>query len=358
MKKIDCHGALTQYRRFLKAKEVFEDELKKVRTMDEIAYFLKQKDKISELKQEVYEKIWPFEHVAMREVIKEYKAQVALLKESGIAQRLEGGEYGVRDLISREKEVPSWEEVRHRLMKKKEILDGKFKQGFTQMLLVPFGMSLNQLMGVLGSNLIKFHEQGKLFSPQTKRTKEEKKLLHLDIDHPITFWGNAYKEGDRNKKLSYYLKAPNSPAKTWVIKGNCLLQGDNPCWQVLFLQKESFKPPRERSKRTGGRKDLGYGLSAEGFLKKMRGEEYKYESALTPEDWIIKFLAHLYDTGEVSNCSNNISQLVGCLYNEGEDFSSRACAYWHDELGQVRFDTGHMSDDSMTEGELLTCVRI
>jgi len=116
----------------------------------------------------------------------QYTSQFNLLKEAGILKEgvilgIDGNTYP----------IPTLEQIASRLFERRETLETKHDQGFTKLLLVPFGMSLDSLRETLKQFLIKH--------------KEFHSSFDLNDHQPLLAWSEYYGADIGNSpKLVYY----------------------------------------------------------------------------------------------------------------------------------------------------------
>src|SRR3989339_1517066 len=92
----------------------------------------------------------------------QYTSQVSLLEQAGILKEgvilgIDGNEYP----------IPTLEQIAVRLFERCKELETKHGQGFTKLLLVPFGMSLDSLQETLKQFLLKYKESHSSFDLET-----------------------------------------------------------------------------------------------------------------------------------------------------------------------------------------------
>src|SRR3989339_2143516 len=92
----------------------------------------------------------------------QYDSQVSLLEQVGILK--EGVILGID---GHEHPVPTLEQIAMRLFERREILKTKHDQGFTKLLLVPFGMSLDSLQEIFKQFLLKYKRDNPDFDLNT-----------------------------------------------------------------------------------------------------------------------------------------------------------------------------------------------
>ena len=291
------------------------------------------------------------EHYHLR---KQYDFQVELLEEVGILK--EGAITGIN---GHDYPVPTLEQIAVRLFERREELSTKHDQGFTKLLLVPFGMSLDTLQETIKQFLLKY--------------KKDHPSFDLNTDNPLWAWSSyqgadtgdspnlvyypqSFDEKDHQGKtkmemLKEQAKGRWTPAFAGVAGGKGLgtpgwtihlLQPSNPNEQDIETPKGFAPIPRQGkgkphpSLREGrDRPPLEAGQSSNEYLsilQKAQGDKdspYYGETGMTPEDWIIAFMIHLSETGKpLDNYADGTESIP---YFTGSFFSSSTFvpfAYW------------------------------
>src|SRR3989339_856903 len=129
--------------------------------LERFEYLLKNREPKKEDYTEALEYAEEFYH--LRE---QYTSQVSLLEQVGILK-----EGAITGIDGHEYPVPTLEQIASRIFECREILETKHDQGFTKLLLVPFGMSLDALTDALKQFLLKY--------------KKDNPTFHLDTDNPL-----------------------------------------------------------------------------------------------------------------------------------------------------------------------------
>ena len=296
----------------------------------------------------------------------QYTYQVSLLEQVGILK--EGVIIGID---GQEYFIPTLEQIASRLFERREILTTKRDQGFVKLLLVPFGMSLDDLYKILEQFLLGY-----------KQTHPD---FDLDEDDPLFIWPDCV-GADRNNSFVYYpesfdewnhggrtkfqiLKEQNESfisgrrwtlpptagsatggtASVGVVGGNGTGDGaETPGWTIhLFQPSDLLHPnssgfahiPREGEGTPKGdkvpRPPLEAGNTPGEYLftlRKSSGNKdfpYSQESGMTPEDWIMAFMIHLEETGKPLDNDGSPKESVNfCLgaFFSSDDFIPGA--YW------------------------------
>jgi len=284
----------------------------------------------------------------------QYDSQFAFLEQVGI---LENGT--ITGIDGKEYLIPTLEQIASRLFERRETLKTKHDQGFTKLLLVPFGMSLDSLQETLKQFLLSY--------------KQTYSAFDLDINESLYTWSN-YQGADigDSPKLVYHPQSftkegHRGKTKMEVLQTNYKLptltptQTSSPGWTVHLLQPSDPSNidspgfaliPKEGQGTPQGdenpRPPLEAGQSANEYLSILQKVQddpcspYSHESGMTPEDWIIAFMLHLQETGKpMDNWQNNtesISYLTGAFFPSSVAVPG---AFW----SRVRRQTNFVSSD-------------
>jgi hypothetical protein len=211
---------------------------------------------------------------------------------------------------------PTLDEIRERLLSKKEVMEKKIEQGFTKLLIVPFGMDLNLLAHHYGEALKIHAAAGKLFAEGDPNTP-----LELNEDEPVYVW-----EGYNNNDEPIYFPTTYDPnAHGGMMKPQAMSKFG--AWQI-YLVEETPIPREGKGKELGKRKQLEANLKPTQYLEKLKEDAYKDEVGSTPELWFMKALTRLEEKNEVID---DIDGKGSLSYNLGAYFPNSAnvsCAYW------------------------------
>jgi hypothetical protein len=229
------------------------------------------------------EQLQPFEiqREALVEKLKlreQYETQVKTLNETGILEILpESQELGIVGIDGKPYPVPKYEEVLQRITPEKiELFTKKFEQGFTQLLLVPFGMALDTLIDRYRRELLRHNQEGTLFSPEGQR-------IDLDEKSPI-YTSSEYKNADISGELVYN-PSEFSQKHQGRIKAE-IIREKGP-WQIIFVEDLPELPGEGRGQTIKGRCQLEASKTSDDYLRLMREDpQYVGEQGFNPEDWL------------------------------------------------------------------------
>ena len=323
--------------------------------LERFEYLLKNKEPKKEKLLEALEYAEEFYHLK-----KQYDLQVELLERAGI---LDNG--AILGIDGNEYLVPTLEQIASRLFERRETLKIKHDQGFTKLLLVPFGMSLDSLRKVLKQFLLEHQKNDPSFHP--------------DVNGPLWIWEEGYEGADIGdspklvyKPQSFTEEGHGGKTKMQILEEQEDNQDSFPGWTVHLLQpsnldkqntetpvgfasiprqgqgasQRDFAPRLFFSKRRN-RPLLETNKTPHEYLSLLRKAQehptsspYFQESGMTPEDWIMAFMIHLRETGRfLDDFQNPInteghSCLVGAFF---PSFVNVPCAYWYRQAQRINF---------------------
>lgn len=266
----------------------------------------------------------PLEYAERLYHLKEqYASQVALLERVGILKNgailgIDGYRYS----------IPTLEQISARLFEQKETLRAKRDQGFTKLLLVPFGMSLGSLLDILEQFLLDY--------------KQTHSTFILNDMNLLNMWGYKGADMGDHPELIYNPQTFNSGNYQGQTKVGILEEQRNnpdsfPGWEVHFFQLSDpdnldslgfASIPGECKGTTHGKKfprlDLEAGQTPREYFSILQeakndpASPYYREFGMSLEDWILAFTTHLTETGEpldnLLNSTGKFCYLLGALF--------------------------------------------
>jgi len=234
----------------------------------------------------------------------QYKAQVEILQNRGYLITLEGGKEGIVDIKGTEHALPTLQEVAERLVDRsketKGALTTKLEQGFTKLVIVPFGMALKKHIELHGQTILDHDTKG------TLKGANGDTLDDLSTTQPIWTWDELTKDrgADVEGTMVYNSKVFDKDKHGGVTKAE-LLKDPKEAFQILLLQEDLNIPRAGQGKTKEGRMQLEAGKSPKAYLEtfteaaKDRGNPYHLEQGLTPEDVLTLATTHLDETNQV-----------------------------------------------------------
>ncbi len=307
--------------------------------LERFEYLLKNGEPMREKLSEAREYAEEFYH--LRE---QYDSQVALLEQVGVLKDgaiigIDGNTYS----------IPTLEQIADRLFERRETLETKHEQGFTKLLLVPFGMSLDSLREIFEQFLFAHTKDTKYFgsyplwiSSAYPRADVGDFFSEL-IYHPKSFDKNNHQGKTKIQILKKQQDNPDSSFPGWVVH---LFQPSDPS----NPDSPGFAPISRKSQGTTQgeetpRPHLEAGKTAEDYFSILqkaqdnRNSPYHGETGLTPEDGLMAFMTHFTETRKpLDDAFNNQRTEVGC-YLTGAFFLSDAhvpCMLYDCDDGRVR----------------------
>ncbi len=280
-------------------------------------------------------------------ISKQYESQLDILRNTGIISKLSDGSEGIFEEDGTDYPVPSLLSIVQRFCEdgnKYELLRRKVEQGFTKLILVPFALSLQELVDRYGEQLVsRLWHPGQLFgegeSPAGNAGKVAE-VLALNTD-------TIYKaEEYQIQQLVYFPEFFESHNHGGLTKEEAITQKGG--WQV-YLIEETPIPRKGKGKNRNGRDQLEAGLSPRQYLEKLQADpQYKGEVGLTPESWLMKAMTHLRERDEVIDDwkgKGSLNSLLGAYFPGSGDVAD-AC--WHRDDSQARL--GGIDADGYGEG--------
>src|SRR3989339_1353979 len=142
----------------------------------------------------------------------QYTSQVSLLEQVSILK--EGAILGIDN---KKYPIPTLEQIASRLFERRETLRTKHDQGFTKLLLVPFGMSLDTLRETFKQFLLKYKKDNPSFDLNTNNplwTQEEYQGADMGDSPDLVYEPQSFdKEGHGGKTKMEILKGQETPGQ-------------------------------------------------------------------------------------------------------------------------------------------------
>ena len=215
--------------------------------------------------------------------------------------------------------MPSYQEIRELVREKREILEKKAEQGFTKVLIVPFGMKLDDLVEKYKALILKHKAENKLFATKEKESDPDEPL-DLDTNEPVYTW-SEYQGADINGKLVYdpkeFSQNHGGKTKTEILAAT---QGKpSPAWRVVVIEGDSDIPRSGKGMLCRGRKRLEANKTPNEYLAVIGRGQYENESGATPEEWLMQAMATLEEKNQVIDDYRGKGSIA---YNTGACFAA------------------------------------
>ena len=244
---------------------------------------------------------------------------------------------GIKGIDNKEYAFPTYQEIAKRMKENKEMLKIKTEQGFNQLLIVPFGMKLEDLIEKYKNLLWQHYKDKKLFATMAnpKKTPKFPDDLPFDKDtikkiksreirygdvwektgdvhqskNSALFAWEKYQNADINGELAYF---PKEFSKNHQGKTKLEILKEQGGFNILFIEDMPNIPrgPKKddrgkiieqgKGKEIKGRKQLEAGQKPNEYLEILKTDpQYQNETGMTPEEQIIYAIKHLEQTNQV-----------------------------------------------------------
>lgn len=235
----------------------------------------------------------------------QYDLQVGLLSSLGLLGG-QAGQAGITAIDGKPYPLPAFEDVLARMQTPK--LQTKLRQGFDTLLLVPFGLPLDRLLGAW--------RQGMRGNAATLQ-----RAGHFDSDEPLWVWERYLTEPLVYDPRSFTTAhGGRTKPKTLAKNGRG--------WEVLLVEGALQNLPFAGEGQTvGGRHQIECGRSPAEYLHNLP----KDEVGMTPEAYVVHFLDALERGGRLLD-TGTFSSLPGAYFPTSRNVPG-AC--WDPEFGQA-----------------------
>ena len=299
----------------------------------------------------------------------QYKRQIDILGKFGLIEATESGGWAIKGIDGKEYPLPTQEEIAEKMEENKELVERKREQGFTRLLLVPFGLKLSDLTETYKKSILEHQAEGKLFGAKKDPSDQGEELVSLDLDEnqPVWVW-DKYQEADTNGSLVYQ---PKELSENHQGKTKQEILGEQGGWRIVLME-DMPNIPRENPETKGGRTQIDVkGSSIKKYIK--RGEDipspaeylkalqqdstYKGEEGMTPEDQLMYAITHLEETDQVIDDyrgNGRASYQVGAYFPASGVVPS---AYWSRGYRQAYLGR-YYPDDRIDDCGVRSAVRI
>jgi hypothetical protein len=225
----------------------------------------------------------------------QYESERRILEGAGILEHLPSGDQGVHGIDGKAYPMPSYQEIRVLIREKGDILEKKAEQGFTKLLIVPFGMKLDDLVKKYKALLLKHKAKGKLFATKENDTDPDEPL-DLNMSEPVWVW-DQYEGADENGKLVYdpkeFSESHGGKTKAQILADLGVADTLSPAWRIVMIEADSNIPRAGKSKPLGGRARIEAKKTPNEYIEMIGKNQYQNESGTTPEEWLMQAIITL-----------------------------------------------------------------
>jgi len=349
----ECEKIKEEYENLKTLKNEFDLEYQKAIETGNLEKAKELKVKLEKKRDTLVSKLWTFESLPQKELEKQYESQKDILKTTGILEKLSTGEIGIKGIDNKEYAFPSYQEIVERMRENKEMLKTKIEQGFNQLLIVPFGMKLDDLIEKYKQVILRHHKEGKLLATK-ENPSDPDKHLELDENEPVWVWGK-YKNADINGELVYFPKefSENHQGKT---KQEILKEKGG--FNILLIENLPNIPRKNKGKEIKGRKQLEAGEIPNQYMETLKtNPNYQNETGMTPEEQIIYAIKHLEQTNQVIDDysgKGSISYQLSAFFIAGRLVPN---AYWYRDSRRAYLDRND-PENSIPDAGVRGAVRV
>ena len=298
------------------------------------------------------------EHWIEHDFQRQYEILAKIMAKTGDLELLpDVGEMGILGMDGREYPIPSMEGLVREMTKtpeRKERIETKMKQGFTNLDLTPFASPIERLMATTERVIRKHHADGKLFATRKNPSDGNEPLMPLELDttKPLFVWDKLI-HADVNGELQYFVKQFDKTNHGGKTKQQLLDEAIRtgapfPGWDVS-LQESSINIPRQGKGQTiGGRKQLETSQTPTEYLRTLLTDpNYRDESGTTIEQWLTKLKNTLERTHQVIDDysgSGSLNYLIA-QYHPASGYVPRGCWFRGSRQAYVDRDDPEIRDD-------------
>lgn len=233
----------------------------------------------------------------------QYESQLNVLRESAVLKKLSSGQEGIDGIDNTFHLVPTLPEIRAALARQPHLKE-KVAQGFTRLLLVPFGMPLDDLRDKYKETLLTVDQAGGLKDSQGN-------AVPLDRSNPLYTW-DQYNNADVTGALLYDTQefSQNHQGK----KKADLLSSSPSGFQVLLVEDIAELPREGQGATIGSRPQLECNRTSKDYLHTLQTNPiYRYETGFNPEAYIALAITRLRENGTVLD-KDTYSFLTGAYF--------------------------------------------
>ena len=303
-----CAETKKQYEELLDYKRDFNLLIKNIRDKTTREQLKTKRKTIESMKQKLEKEFFPEKAV----FVEQYRKQVAMMERLGI---LKWGERAITGIDGEKYSLPDEAGFIRILWKEKKMILRKREHGLGRIMLVPFGMPLETLIGIYGEALKAHFRAKKLFYPK-ENPEDADELIpseKFDENEPVwtsSDWLDGSKPvGQRGKDISgeivYYAqkfeKGDNGGGltKREILEKQKEQKSATAGWRILMVETEDVIPRKGKGETKGGRKQIEAGKSVNEYMEILKSPEYAHEQGMALEDWLMHAIVTLEEKNQV-----------------------------------------------------------
>ena len=294
---------------------------------------------------------------------KEYARTIAALNRTGIMTLLPRSEVvGVIGIDGREYPVPTQEQLQEVFIRNSELVDGKMRQGFTQLQLTPIARPTSRLMDRVRTTVLKHAAAGKII--QTKQDSADPDIpVRVNTGEQIWIWDRVRQALD-TPSLVYFPQAYTDCDHRGLTKEE-VMQNSRLCavpgWGVGLIEPIPIMPQQGQGEVIGGRRQLEAYSIPRDYLLALGTSTYQGETGWTPEDFLTHFTTQLETTNQVSHdrYDSNALWLLGSYMPSSMPNSGLVpVGYWARDAGRKMHVSAHRPGNRLRAWVARSMVRL
>jgi hypothetical protein len=256
----------------------------------------------------------------------QYQKKAQILNKVGVVQIISDDRIGIIGFNGKEYPFPEFKTIQDKVKENSEFFETKFKQGFTELEIVPFALPISRLIEILKIQLLSHEREDKLFKARKNKT-DPREPFELNKNHPV-FLVEEYRSAETNGNFVYAPRefTDNHQGKTKEEELQTLEKSGLPGYLIVLREKNTNISRKNQGIILGGRKPLETNLTPKKYLEILITDPvYQGESGQTIEEWLTQFITHLEETNEVLDDSENYgskNSLIGTFYYKKSHFAT------------------------------------
>lgn len=266
----------------------------------------------------------------------QYSREKQILEASGLIKPISTGELGIISYDGTEAPLPQLEQIAEHIPIEKILeIQKKKAQGFTRLLISPFGMPLLELINIYQRNLTEFEKQSKLFDSKGNPLHvipPQGKMAKITI-------GGPYMAGESQSLFSYYPSLPRVAFNPSLMPKSKPKSAYRP-FNVLLVENLDEAVEVEKGEILSERKQLEGKQTPYAYFSNLLNQQYKGEVGFTLEDWLALAISKLHSENILINRETNSI----CLGTFLPKMISFPLVYARDEFSGTNFDSINRDD--------------
>lgn len=300
----------------------------------------------------------------------EYASAITALKQTEIITLLPQSEVlGVIGIDGEEYPAPSFAQLLEIIERNKDLVDAKWRQGFTRLQMTPIAMPAPRLIDCAIAAILKHAAAGTIL--QTKPNPTDADIpVRVNTAKPFWIWERLRQALD-TPKVVYFPQVYSPQDHLGLTKEEvardarfCAVPG----WSVGLIEPIPIMPGQGQGRVIGGRKELEEYSTPRDYLLTLSAPAYQGETGWTPEDFLAHFTTQLESTDQISHdrYDGNALWLLGMyvpnvMPSSGDErykMQLVPVGYWARDAGRKLYLTTHRTGNRLKSCVARTAVRL